>query len=73
MPNGWVWRLGVIVEGLTATNDEEREAVLRRVEATITPGGLVHESVHPSRPNRFTRPWFSWADMLYATLLPPAR
>jgi meiotically up-regulated gene 157 (Mug157) protein len=68
-PRGWVWPLAVIVEGLTATDDEQREAALRRVEATVAPGGLFHESVHPSRPGRFTRPWFSWADMLYVELV----
>jgi meiotically up-regulated gene 157 (Mug157) protein len=68
-PRGWVWPLAVIAEGLTASNDEERESALRRAEATLTAGGLFRESVHPSRPLRFTRRWFSWADMLYVELV----
>jgi meiotically up-regulated gene 157 (Mug157) protein len=68
-PTGWVWPLAVIVEGLTASDDDEREAALRRVEASVAPGALIHESVHPSRPGRFTRRWFSWADMLYVELV----
>jgi meiotically up-regulated gene 157 (Mug157) protein len=66
---GRVWPLGIAVEGLTAASSDERERALRRIEATVQPGGLLHESVHPSAPHRFSRRWFSWADMLYVELV----
>jgi uncharacterized protein len=33
--NGFVWPLAIAMEGLTATDDEEREDALRRLEATV--------------------------------------
>lgn len=66
---GWVWPLAIAMEGLTAADGAEREDALRRLEATATPGGLLHESVDPDDPRRFTRSWFSWADMLYVELV----
>jgi meiotically up-regulated gene 157 (Mug157) protein len=66
---GWVWPLALAVEGLTAHDPGEREDALRRLEATVTGTLLFHESVDPGAPHRFTRRWFSWADMLYVELL----
>lgn len=66
---GWVWPMGIITEGLTAGSPEERESALRRAEATVGANGLLHESVHPSDRRRFSRRWFSWADMLYVELV----
>ena len=31
--------------------------------------GLMHEGVHADDPNRFTRPWFGWANSLFAELV----
>src|SRR5262249_53759207 len=66
---GWVWPLGIAVEGLTAGDAAEQERALQRIEATVGPGGLLHESGHPSAPPRSSRVWFSWADMLYVELV----
>jgi meiotically up-regulated gene 157 (Mug157) protein len=66
---GWVWPLAIAVEGLTAIDEEEREDALRRLELTVTGSLLFHESVDPNAPRRFTRRWFSWADLLYVELV----
>ena len=66
---GWVWPLAIAVEGLTAANAAEREDALSEFETTVTGGLLFHESVDPDRPSRYTRGWFSWADMLYVELV----
>ncbi len=35
--------------------------------ATTTAGtGLMHESFHVDDPATFTRPWFGWANSLFA-------
>jgi uncharacterized protein len=66
---GRVWPLAIVMEGLTAADDAERERALERAEATVTGDLLLHESVDPDDPRRFTRHWFSWADMLYVELV----
>jgi meiotically up-regulated gene 157 (Mug157) protein len=65
----WVWPLAIVMEGLTTDTPEGREEALNRVEISISRDGHLHESVHPSNPSRFTRKWFSWADMLYVELV----
>jgi Metal-independent alpha-mannosidase (GH125) len=57
------------VERLTAADETGRQEALQRLEATIGADGLVHESVHADDPRRWTRGWFSWADMLYVELV----
>jgi meiotically up-regulated gene 157 (Mug157) protein len=66
---GFVWPLGIAVEGITAASADEREDALLRLEATLDREGLFHESVDPDDPGRYTRHWFSWADMLYVELV----
>jgi meiotically up-regulated gene 157 (Mug157) protein len=66
---GFVWPLGIAVEGLTGASADEREDALRRLEATVIPELLFRESVDPTDPRRYTRHWFSWADMLYVELV----
>jgi meiotically up-regulated gene 157 (Mug157) protein len=29
----------------------------------------MHESFNPNRPAQFTRPWFAWANSLFAELV----
>jgi hypothetical protein len=66
---GWPWPLAILVEGLTAADRDELESALRRAEATTRRDGLFHESVHADDPRRFSRRWFSWADMLHVELV----
>jgi uncharacterized protein len=66
---GWPWPLAILVEGLTAADHDELESSLRRAEATTRRDGLFHESVHADDPRRFSRRWFSWADMLHVELV----
>jgi meiotically up-regulated gene 157 (Mug157) protein len=68
-PPGWVWHLGLIAQALTATDDAERDALLETLERTDAGTGLMHESFDPSDPRRFTRPWFGWANALFAELV----
>jgi uncharacterized protein len=68
-PPGWVWHLGLIVEALTAPDAGDRERLLGVLERTHAGTGLMHESFDPSDPRRFTRPWFGWANALFAELV----
>ncbi len=46
----------------------ERIAALRTLLATDAGTGQMHESFHKDDPRRYTRPWFSWANAMYAEL-----
>jgi uncharacterized protein len=68
-PRGYVWPIGLIVQGLTATDSVEQRRTLDMLVATTAGTGYMHESFDPNRPERFTRPWFAWANSLFGALV----
>lgn len=60
-----VWPLGVIIEGLTATNDREIGQCLDTLQRTHAGTGLMHEAFHKDDPKNFTRSWFAWANTIF--------
>ena len=68
-PPGWVWHLGLITEALTSPDAGDRDRLLEVLARTDAGTGLMHESFDPSDPRRFTRPWFGWANALFAELV----
>lgn len=67
-PPGWVWPIGVSVQALTSSSQAEKRSLLLMLAAT-THTGLMHESFDADDPSRATRPWFAWANSLYAEAL----
>ncbi|MFB8754558.1 glycoside hydrolase family 125 protein [Streptomyces nigra] len=67
-PDGHIWPIGIAVQGLTSDDPAERVTALRTLLATDAGTGAMHESFHKDDPHRFTRPWFSWANAMYAEL-----
>lgn len=68
-PTGWVWPLGLIAQGLTATTVNEVVESLVELRAVDGASGLLYESVDPDRPWHFTRSEFGWANAAYAELI----
>ncbi|WP_420177009.1 glycoside hydrolase family 125 protein [Luteococcus sp. OSA5] len=68
-PGPRVWPIALAVQGLTETNREEALALARLIASTTAGTGMVHESFHVDDPHRFTRGWFSWANMMFCELL----
>ncbi|MGV9376191.1 glycoside hydrolase family 125 protein [Nonomuraea sp. NPDC003707] len=64
--SGHVWPLSLIMQGLTSTDASERDELLAVLAATTAGTGYVHESFDPDDPGVFTRPWFGWANSLFA-------
>lgn len=40
-----------------------------RFKTTDAGTGVMHESFDPNNPEKFTRPWFAWANSLFAELI----
>jgi meiotically up-regulated gene 157 (Mug157) protein len=68
-PRGYLWPLGLIVQGLTSADPAEQRRVIDQLVSTTAGTGYMHESFDPNRPTRFTRPWFAWANSMFAELL----
>ena len=64
-----IWPLGLIVQGLTSTDDAEIRQCLTTLQKTHAGTGFMHEAFHKDDPNRFTRKWFAWANTIFGELV----
>ncbi|MFI0901067.1 glycoside hydrolase family 125 protein [Streptomyces sp. NPDC020983] len=67
-PAEHIWPIAIAVQGLTSDVAQDRLRALRVLIDTDAGTGAMHESFHKDDPRRFTRPWFSWANAMYAEL-----
>ncbi len=68
-PAGWVWPLGIITRGLTATTSLETSESITTLAETDSREFLIHESFDPNAYWRYTRAQFGWANASYAELI----
>jgi meiotically up-regulated gene 157 (Mug157) protein len=64
-PENYVWPIALATQGITATDPAEKQELLETLFSTDAGTGLIHESFHVDDPNKYTRPWFSWANAMY--------
>ena len=64
-PVNHVWQLSLIMQGMTSTDEGEKEDILRMLSKTDAGTGMMHESVYVDDPGKYTREWFSWANALF--------
>ena len=65
-PQGYVWHIGLSLQGLTAKDCEEKMRVLRMLEASDADTGYMHEGVQVDDPTQYTRPWFAWSNSIFS-------
>ncbi|MGG6310910.1 glycoside hydrolase family 125 protein [Paenibacillus macerans] len=68
-PAGYVWHIALAMQGLTSTDPEEIEQVLRLLETTDADTGFMHEGFDVQDPGNYTRPWFAWANSICSELI----
>ncbi len=64
-----IWPLGLIVQGLTSTDDREIRGVLTTLQKTHAGTGFMHEAFNKDDPKKFTRSWFAWANTIFGELV----
>ncbi|HSY19737.1 MAG TPA: glycoside hydrolase family 125 protein [Candidatus Acidoferrales bacterium] len=64
-----IWPLGLVIEGLTATSDDEIKQCLMILQKTHAGTGFMHEAFHKDDPKKFTRSWFAWANTIFGELV----
>jgi len=64
-----IWPLGLIVQGLTSSDDAEIRQCLTTLQKTHAGTGFMHEAFHKDDPKRFTRSWFAWANTIFGELV----
>ncbi|MBV9270369.1 MAG: glycoside hydrolase family 125 protein [Candidatus Eremiobacteraeota bacterium] len=65
-PDHWIWPLALIIQGMTANTQSERQDVLNQLLASDPGDHLLHESFDPNDPKRFTRADFGWPNALFS-------
>ena len=64
-----IWPLGVVTQGLTSTDDAEIASCLHILQTTHAGKGFMHEAFNMDNPEKFTRPWFAWANTIFGELI----
>jgi hypothetical protein len=65
-PKDYIWPISLCMQGLTSTDRHEKLALLETLMRTDAGTGLMHEGFQKDDPAQFTRPWFAWANSLFA-------
>lgn len=65
-PEHHIWPISLCIQGLTSQSRDEQMMVLDMLMRNDAGTGLMHESFHKDDASVFTRPWFAWANSLFA-------
>lgn len=68
-PDRYIWPIALAIQGLTTADRQEKLRLLQRMADTDAGTGFMHEGFFADDPAQFTRPWFSWANMMFCELL----
>jgi meiotically up-regulated gene 157 (Mug157) protein len=64
-----IWPLGIIIRGLTSTDDQEIKQCISMLKNSHAGTGFMHEAFHKNDAHNFTRKWFAWANTLFGEFL----
>lgn len=62
---GYIWHIGLSVQGLTAKDKKEMKEVLEMLVSTDADTGYMHECFDRDDPKKFRRPFFPWSNTLF--------
>lgn len=62
----YVWPISLMMEGLTTDNGGRINEIVQLLCGTTDGTGYMHESIFADDPSVYTRPWFAWANSLFA-------
>lgn len=68
-PDGFVWPIALSIEGLTSFNKSIQKEILNTLVTIDNDTNMMHESIDPNNPENYTRPWFSWSNMMFCELV----
>lgn len=67
-PENYIWHISVVMQILTSTDEKEIFDCLETLANTTANTNFMHESFDVDRPENFTRPWFAWANSIFAEM-----
>ena len=64
-----IWHIALTMQALTSTDENEIKECTDMLTSTHAGTFLMHESFNKNDDTDFTRPWFAWANSLFAELM----
>ncbi|MBP3560579.1 MAG: glycoside hydrolase family 125 protein [Clostridia bacterium] len=64
-----IWHIALTMQALTSLDEAEIEECINMLTTTHAGTFLMHESFNKNDDTDFTRPWFAWANSLFAELM----
>ncbi|MYL45255.1 metal-independent alpha-mannosidase [Virgibacillus halodenitrificans] len=68
-PEEYIWHISLAIQGITASTEEEKQAILSIFKQTDGNTNFMHEGFHVDDPEQFTREWFSWANAMFSEFI----
>lgn len=68
-PPRYIWHIGLCMQILTSTDADEKRECFDMISRTHAGTNFMHEGFDVDDPAKFTRPWFAWANTLFAQTL----
>ena len=68
-PENRVWHLAVAMQGITSDDKEEIRSCYDMLIKSDNGTGYMHEGIDVNDPSMYSRPWFAWANSLFAYFL----
>jgi uncharacterized protein len=68
-PDRYIWPIGLIMQGLTATSPVEQWGIIEMLAATTAGTGYMHEAFDANDPKQFLRAWCPWSNSLFGELV----
>lgn len=65
-PENYIWHIAIVMQLLTSTDKAERKRCFETLTSTDADCLVMHEGFHCDDPAQYTRPWFCWANTLFA-------
>lgn len=71
-PENYVWPISLCIQGLTSTDAEEIRELAETLSNIDAGTCFMHEGVNVDDPEKFTRPWFAWANSIFSEFIEKA-
>lgn len=68
-PENYVWDISLAIQGITASDRTEKERMINMMAECDAGTFRMHEGIDVDNADRYTRPWFSWADCMFCELV----
>ncbi|CQR45845.1 hypothetical protein BN1058_00085 [Paraliobacillus sp. PM-2] len=65
-PDHYIWHIALAIQGMTTTDEAEKQRILAYFKKTDGGTGYMHEGFNADSPEEFTRDWFAWANSMFS-------